>query len=323
MRTTADAFRLVLAAALCMAGTAFAQAWPSKPVRIIGPYAPGGTNDIAARILAERLSQRLGQQFVVENKPGANTRIATEFVAKSAPDGYTLFLCAAPHSTNPGLYEKLPYDTIKDFAPVVHVVTVPLFFLVPAASPAKTVKDLLELARKDPAHANVGSPGNGSAPHLAIELLNSVSGAALAHIPYKGDAPAIQDLLGGRLGASVDPIAPALPHVKAGKLRAISVTSPQRYAQLPEVPTLAEQGFRGAEAFAWFALLAPAGTSADVIAKLNMEVNAALKQPDVVEKLIGLGMTPVGGTPEQLGSFIRTDIDKWTKLIRARNIKPD
>lgn len=314
---------LVATVAIALASTALAQPWPTKPIRIIGPYAPGGTNDIAARILAERLSQRLGQQVVVENKPGANTRIATEFVAKSAPDGYTLFLCAAPHSTNPGLYDKLPYDTVKDFAPVAHIVTVPLFFLVPSASPAKSAKDLIELAKKDAAYANVGSPGNGSAPHLAIELLNSVSGSSLAHIPYKGDAPAIQDLLGGRLGASVDPLAPALPHIKAGKLRAISVTSPQRYTQLPEVPTLAEQGFRGAEAFAWFGLLAPSGTNAEVVAKLNAEVNLALKQPDVVDKLMTLGMTPVGGTPEQLGTFIRADVDKWTKLIRARHIKPD
>lgn len=308
---------------LALAGTAAAQSWPAKPVRIVAPYAAGGTNDIAARILAERMAQRFGQQVVVENKAGANTRIATEFVAKSAPDGYTLFFCAAPHTTNPGLYEKLPYDTVKDFAPVVHAVTVPLFFLVPAASPIRNARDLLDFAKKDPAYANVGSPGNGSAPHLAIELLNSLSGSPLTHIPYKGDAPAIQDLLGGRLGASADPIAPALPHVKAGKLRAISVASPQRYPLLPEVPTLAEQGFKGAEAFAWFALLAPAGTPADIVGRLNAEVNLALKQPEVAEKLASLGMTPVGGTPEQLGAFIRADIDKWTKLIRARNIKPD
>jgi tripartite-type tricarboxylate transporter receptor subunit TctC len=316
--------RIVLAAtALLAAVGATAQGWPSKQLRIIAPYAAGGTNDIAARILAERLAQRLGQQVIVENKPGANTRIATEFVAKSAPDGYTLFFCAAPHSTNPGLYEKLPYDTVKDFAPVVHAVTVPLFFLVPSASPIKNAKDLIELAKKEAAYANVGSPGNGSAPHLAIELLNSVSGSALTHIPYKGDAPAIQDLLGGRLGASVDPIAPALPHIKAGKLRAVSVASPQRYSLLPEVPTLAEQGYRGAEAFAWFGLLAPAGTSSEAIARLNGEVNLALKQPEIADRLIGLGMTPVGGTPEQFGAFIRADIDKWAKLIRARGIKPD
>ena len=314
---------LLAALALSAAGTAVAEAWPSKPVRIVAPYAAGGTNDIAARILAERLSQRLGQQFVVENKAGANTRIATEFVAKSAPDGYTLFFCAAPHSTNPALYGKLPYDTVKDFAPVVHAVSVPLFFLVPSASPVKTARELIDRAKKDPAYANVGSPGNGSAPHLAIELLNSVSGSTLSHIPYKGDAPAIQDLLGGRLAASVDPVAPALPHIKAGKLRAISVASPQRYALLPEVPTLAEQGFRGAEAFAWFGLLAPAGTPADVVAKLNAEANLALKQPEIADKLIGLGMNPVGGTPEQFGAFIRADIDKWTKLIADRNIKPD
>ena len=303
--------------------TAMAQAWPTKPIKIVAPYAAGGTNDIAARILAERLAQRLGQQAIVENKPGANTRIATDFVAKSPPDGYTLFFCAAPHSTNPALYGKLPYDTVKDFAPIAHAVTVPLFFLVPAASPARNVKDLIELGKKDPAYANIGSPGNGSAPHLAIELLNSVAGTNLAHIPYKGDAPALQDLLGGRLGASVDPVAPALPHIKAGKLRAIAIASPQRYSMLPDVQTLAEQGFKGADAFAWFGLLAPTGTPPEVIAKLNGEVNLALKQPEISEKLVGLGMTPVGGTPEQFGAFIRADIEKWGKLIHARGIKPD
>lgn len=316
----------VLAALLVLVlatGTVMAQAWPAKPIKIVAPYAAGGSNDIAARILAERLSQRLGQQAIVENKPGANTRIATDFVAKSAPDGYTLFFCAAPHSTNPALYGKLPYDTVKDFAPIAHAVTVPLFFLVPAASPARSVKELIELGRKDPAYANVGSPGNGSAPHLAIELLNSVAGTTLAHIPYKGDAPALQDLLGGRLGASVDPVAPALPHIKAGKLRAIAIASPQRYPMLPEVQTLAEQGLKGADAFAWFGLLAPTGTPPDVIARLNSEVNLALKQPEISEKLVGLGMTPVGGTPEQFGAFIRADIDKWGKLIHARGIKPD
>lgn len=317
-------FNRVLAALLAFAtGTVMAQAWPSKPIKIIAPYAAGGSNDIAARILAERLSQRLGQQAIVENKPGANTRIATDFVAKSAHDGYTLFFCAAPHSTNPGLYEKLPYDTVRDFAPIAQAVTVPLFLLVPAASPAKNAKELIALAKKDPSYANVGSPGNGSAPHLAIELLNAVAGSNLMHIPYKGDAPAIQDLLGGRLGASVDPVAPALPHIKAGKLRAISVASPQRYPLLPDVPTLAEQGFKGADAFAWFGLLAPTGTPSDVIAKLNSEVNLALKEPEVSEKLVGLGMTPVGGTPEQFGAFIRADIEKWGKLIRARGIKAD
>ncbi len=319
-----NALRGIFAALLVFAAAAVAaQSWPAKPVRIVAPYAAGGSNDIAARILAERLSQRLGQQTIVENKPGANTRIATEFVAKSAPDGYTLFFCAAPHSTNPGLYPKLPYDTVKDFAPVAHAVTVPIFFLVQASSPARNVKELIELGKKDPAFANIGSPGNGSAPHFAIELLNSVAASNLAHIPYKGDAPAIQDLLGGRLGASVDPIAPALAHIRAGKLRAISVASPQRYSLLPDVPTLAEQGFRGADAFAWFGLLAPAGTPADVLARLNSEVNLALKQPEIAEKLASLGMTPVGGTPEQFGTFIRADIDKWTKLIHERGIKPD
>lgn len=309
--------------ASAMALPVLAQSWPAKPVRIVAPYAAGGANDITARILAERLSQRLGQQVVVENKPGANTRIATEFVARSAPDGYTLFFCAAPHTTNPALYGKLPYDTVKDFAPIVHAVNVPVFFIVPAASAAKSAKDLIEIARRDASQGNVGSPGNGSAPHLVIELLNAVAAASLAHIPYKGDAPALQDLLGGRLAASVDPLAPALPLVKAGRLRVIAVASAQRDPLLPEVATLAEQGYPGAEGFAWFGLLAPAGTPAAIVARLNAEANLALKAPDTAEKLAALGITPVGGTPERFAEFIRADLDKWAALIQARNIKPD
>ncbi len=313
---------LVAAGLLCAATLSAGQTWPAKPVRIVTPYAAGGSNDLAARILAERLTQRLGQQTVVENKPGANNRIGTELVAKSAPDGYTLFFCATPHATNPGLY-KLPYDTVNDFAPIVHAVTLPLVILVQATSPAKSVAELMDLARKDAANRNIGSPGNASGPHFVIELLSSVTGVPLQHIPYKGDPPVVQDLLGGRLYASVGSIGPAIPHIKSGKLRALAVTSPQRSSQLPDVPTIAEQGFPNAEAFAWFALLAPAGTPTDVVAKLNSEVNLILKEPDVANRLLGLGMTPVGGSADQLGLFIRTEIDRWTKLSQTRTIKVD
>jgi len=300
-----------------------AQTWPSKPIRIVSPYAPGGTNDVTARFVSQFLQNRLGQPVIVDNKPGANTRIATEFVAKAAPDGYTLYWVAAPFTVNPALYGKLPYDTLKDFIPIAQTVIQPLLFSVPAASPARTVAEYLELARKDPKQATICSPGNGSGPHLAMELLAWSSGAPLVHVPYKGDAPAVNDLIGGQVGACFNALGTPLPHVRSGRLRGLAVVAQERVTQLPEAPTFAQAGFPAVDSFAWFGLMAPAGTPREIVERLNLEVNAALKSAEVLEKFAGIGALAVGGSAADFERFIRADLEKWARVVRERNIKPD
>ncbi len=304
-------------------GSATAQSWPAKPIRLVSPYAAGGTNDVSARIVAERLERALGQRVLVENRPGANTRIATELVVKSAPDGYTLLWTAAPHTTNPALTEKLPYDTVKDLQPIVQGVILPLLFSVPASSPAKSVAEYLDLARKRPDQATVCSPGKGSGPHLAIELLVAASGAPLVHVPYKGDSQAVTDLVGGNVGAGMNGFGTPLPHVKSGRVRPLAVVGKSRMPQLPDVPTFAEAGYPSVDAYAWFGLLAPAGTPKDVVERLNAEVNKILKEPDAVEQLAKIGAVPVGGTPPEFDAFIRKDIERWRKVVKERNIQVD
>lgn len=317
---------LIRTTLVLLAASAFgaqAQTWPAKPVRLVSPYAAGGTNDVTGRIVAEKMQARLGQSIVFENKPGANTRIATEYIAKSAPDGYTLYWVAAPFTVNPALYGKLPYDTLKDFAPVAQTVILPILFSVPASSPAKSVKEYLELAKKDPQQATVCSPGSGSGPHLAMELLAWSGGAPLVHVPYKGDAPAVNDLLGGRVGACMNAVGTPLPHVRSGKVRALAVVAKERLPQIPDVPTFAQAGLPQVDAYAWFGLLAPAGTPKEILDRLNTEVNAALKSPDVIERFTTLGAVPVGGSAADFERFIRADLEKWARVVKERNIKPD
>ena len=305
------------------ASASFAQTWPTKPIRLVSPYTPGGTNDVTARIVGERLAARLGQPVLVENKPGANNRIATEFVAKSAPDGYTLLWVAAPHSINPALYGKLPYDTLKDFAPVVQGVLLPILFSVPASSPAKSVKEYLALAKTDTAAATVCSAGNASAPHIALEQMAGTSGVALTHIPYKGDAPAVTDLLGARVGGCMNAIGTPLPHIEAGKLRGLAVTGSRRMPQLPDVPTFAEAGYPGVDAIAWFGMVAPAGTPKEIVDRLNSEVNQILKLPETIKRFDLIAALPVGGTPEDFDKFIRAELVKWSVIVKQRNIQAD
>ena len=300
-----------------------AQVWPNKSIRIISPFAAGGSNDIATRLIAEKLSLKLKQSVIVENKPGANTRIGSDLIAKSDPDGYNLIMVAAPHTTNPALYGKLPYDTVNDFTPIIQVVRAPLFLMVPATSQYKTVNQLLEASNKQNPGLNVSSPGNGTAPHLAIELFNVTAKTNLNHIPFKGDAPAITEILGNRLDAGIHPIITPLPHIKNGKIRVLAVFGSTRSALLPEVPSLGELGYSNTEVFTWFGLLGPAKLPNEIVRRLNDEINAILAQKEVRDKFLEMGMEVVGGSSDKFSQYIREDLAKWNKLVAQRQIKPD
>ena len=306
-----------------LTGTAYAQDWPSRPIRFVSPFAAGGSNDIATRVIAEKLMPKLGQPIIVENKAGANTRIATEMIARAEPDGYNFLMVAAPHTTNPALYGRLPYDTIADFAPIVQVVRAPLFLIVPANSPLKSVADLLAASARQPSGLNVSSPGNGTAPHLALELFNQVAKSNLNHIPYKGDAPAVTELLGERLDAGIHPIITPLPHIKSGKLRVLAVFGSTRSPLLPEVPSLGELGYPNTGVYTWFGLVGPAGLPTAIVERLNKDINEILAQPDVRQRFAEMGMETVGGSSEQFSKFVREDIQKWKDLVATRNIKPN
>ena len=309
--------------ALTILSEAQAQTWPARTVRIVSPYAPGGTNDVTARIVAERLQVRLGQNVIVENKPGANTNLASEFVARSTADGYTLYWVAAPFTVNPALFTQVPYDALRDFSPIVQTVILPLLLTVPAQSPAKTLAEYLSLVRTQPDLATVCSPGNGSGPHLAIEQLAGLTGAPLMHVPYKGDAPAMNDLLGARIGACMNAFGTPLPHVKSARLRALGVVARERMPQLPEVATFAQLGYAGVDAYAWFGLVAPAGTPSLILERLNQDVNSVLKSNDVQERFASLGAIAVGGSAIEFERYLRNDLEKWARIVKQRHIKPD
>ena len=306
-----------------LSGMAYGQEWPNRSIRFISPFAPGGSNDIATRVIAEKLSPKLQQAIIVENKNGANIRIASEMIAKAEPDGYNFIMVAAPHTTNPALYGQLPYDTVKDFTPIVQTVRAPLFLMVPASSPIKTVSELLAASAKQPAGLNVSSPGNGTAPHLALELFNNLAKANLNHVPYKGDAPAVTDLLGERIDAGIHPIISPLPHVKSGKIRVLAVFGSTRSTLLPDVPSLGELGYPNTEVYTWFGLVGPARLPTKIVDRLNKDVNEILIQPEVKQRFADMGMETVGGSSEQFSKYIRDDIAKWRALVAKRNIKPD
>jgi tripartite-type tricarboxylate transporter receptor subunit TctC len=306
-----------------LSGMAYGQEWPNRSIRFISPFAPGGSNDIATRVIAEKLSPKLQQAIIVENKPGANIRIASEMIAKAEPDGYNFIMVAAPHTTNPALYGQLPYDTIKDFTPIVQTVRAPLFLMVPASSQIKTVSELLTASAKQSAGLNVSSPGNGTAPHLALELFNNLAKANLNHVPYKGDAPAVTDLLGERIDAGIHPIISPLPHVKSGKIRVLAVFGSTRSTLLPDVPSLGELGYPNTEVYTWFGLVGPAKLPTKIVDRLNKDVNEILIQPEVKQRFADMGMETVGGSSEQFSKYIRDDIVKWRALVAKRNIKPD
>ena len=314
---------LLAALAILLAVDAAAQPYPSRPVKIVVPATPGGAIDLIARALADKLTGSLGQPVVVENKPGAANNLGTDFVAKSPPDGYTLVIVASSHATNKWLYKDLPYDPVKDFAPVVYTHVVPLLLAVHPSVPAKNVQELTAWVRANPDKAIYASSGPGSSLHMAAELYMSMTGTKMQHVPYKGSSAAHPDLLAGRTAMIFDTITAIRGHVKAGTLRGIAVTTAKRASSMPELPTIAESGLPGYDAATWGGILAPAGTPKPVVAKLNGASNTALKQEDVRAKLSGAGIEIQGGTPEEFGTVIKTEIEKWGRIVKQAGIQPE
>ena len=322
-RNLAPAFAGVAMIAMLAATPAFAQTYPSKPIRIVVPYPPGGFNDTLGRTLAAKFTESWGQPAVVENKPGGNTLIGSDFVAKSAPDGYTLLVVAFPFSVVPSLFKTMPYDTVKDFAPVILAATSPNLLVVNPQLPVKSVGELVALAKAKPGTLSYASTGNGSSNHISMELFKTLAGVDIVHIPYKGSAPAVTDLLGGQVMLMFDNVPNVLPQVKAGRLRALGTSGAQRSALAPDVPTVAEAGVPGYELMVWFGLVAPAGTPREVVQKLNAEVAKILAMPDVRERFMAQGVEPLGSTPEQFGEHIRAQMAKWSKVVRDAGVKAE
>lgn len=314
---------LVTAASLVASPFALAQGepYPSKTVKIVVGYAAGGATDILARIIAQKLSDSMGQQVIVENRPGANSNIGAEVVAKAPADGYTLYMGSIANTINMSLYPKLGYDVVKDFAPVMLVATVPNILVVHPSVPARNVKELIDLAKSKPGTLNFASSGSGSSIHMSGELFKVMTGVQITHVPYKGSAPAVTDLIGGQVQIMFDNAPSAMPHVKSGKLRALAVTSPRRIAALPDVPTVIESGVAGFDVFSWFALFAPTGTPKDVVAKLNTHANQALGKPDVQARMGDLGAEAVGGTAERLASHVNTEVARWNKVVKEAGVR--
>jgi tripartite-type tricarboxylate transporter receptor subunit TctC len=302
------------------ANHAYAQAWPSRPVRWVVGYAPGGGNDIVARLMGQWFSDRLGQPFVIENKPGAATNIAAEFVVNAAPDGYTLLLVGQPNAINATLYETLPFNFIRDIAPVAGIMTVPNVMVVNPSFPASTVAEFIAYARANPGKVNMASAGNGSAAHLAGELFKSMTGINMVHVPYRGQAPAIADLLSGQVHVLFATSPASMEFIKSGKLRALAVTTSVRAEALPDLPIVADT-VPGYEASAWYGLGAPQKTPAEIIDRMNKETNAGLADAKLKVRLADLGGTLIPGTPADFGRLIAEDTEKWAKVIRSANIR--
>ena len=299
------------------------EAWPSRPVRFILPFPPGGGTDILGRLIAERLSAGLGQPVVTENRGGAGGNVGAEAAARSSPDGYTIVLVAPSLAISPTLYSKINYDPVKDFAPVSLVATVPNVMITQASLPVQNLQEFIAFAKGKPGALNFGSGGAGTSNHLAGELFNIVTGAKLVHIPYKGVNLAMQDVLSGQIHLVVIGIPAAAPHIKAGRLRALAVVTPQRTAALPEVPTTDEAGLKDFEVTTWYGVLAPAGTPRPVIARLNSELVKIIHAPEVKERLAASGTEPRTSTPEEFAAYLKQEIAKWGDVVRKANLKAD
>ncbi len=313
----------VALAAATLCGTAFAQNYPTKPVTIVVPFSPGGATDIMSRLLAERLNKRLGQPVIVENKPGAGTMIASEYVAKAPADGYTLLVAASSLGIAPSLYKKVNYDPVKDFTPISQVASVVHVLVVHPSIPAKNVGELVTWLKANPSKANYGSVGAGTSTHLEAELFNSVAGVKMEHIPYKGSAPALTDMIGGQLQVMFDAYASSGPFIKDGRVRLLAVTTAQRSKSLPDTPTVSESGLPGYEAMPWLGLVAPAGTPAQIVNKLYAELHEVLQEPAVQERFRSLGLDIIGSKPEEFSAFLKKDIVKWAQVIKDSGAKVD
>jgi tripartite-type tricarboxylate transporter receptor subunit TctC len=328
LRLSAAIAAAVLALAAAHAGaqspsTGSGQAYPSKPVRFVVPSSAGGGTDIIARALGQKLSLALGQQFVVENRPGAGQMIGIELVARAPADGYTLLMAASTLAINPIMYKKVSYDPVRDFAPITQAASLPNVLVVHPSMPVKSVAELIALAKREPGKLAYASAGVGTSPHMSVELLKHMAGIDMLHIPYKGTGPGVIDVLAGQVKVMTPNVLTALPHIKSGRLRALAVTSGKRTDALPGVPTIAEAGVPGYESVQWYGVLAPAGTPRDVVQRLYTEIAKALRSGDVRERLAADGAEPVGNTPEEFAAFIRAEIDKWAKVARAAGIQPE
>jgi tripartite-type tricarboxylate transporter receptor subunit TctC len=319
----------MLAVAAAMLGmlaapAAIAQAWPVKPIRIIVPFSPGGSTDVTARIVGQRLTEQVGQSFVIDNRPGAGGNIGADLVAKAPPDGYALLLATTGvMAINQYLYKTLPYDPERDFAPITQIGALPLVLVTTASMPARNVKELIALAKKRPGVLSFASSGVGGATHMTAELFNAASGLNMVHVPYKGSPQAIQDVVAGNVILMFDQVVSSMPQVNAGKMRALAISSAKRFPTLPELPTIAESGVPGFESVSFNGLAAPAGTPREVINRVQSEVARALNAPDMRERMLRDGMEPVASTPEAFAAFIRSERVKWAKVVRELGLKID
>ena len=303
---------------LCLVtSAAMAQAWPAKPIRYVVPFPPAGATDILARFVGDKLSPVFGQQVIIDNRPGAAGNVGTDFVAKSAPDGYTILMATAAQFINETLYTKLPFSLERDFAAVALIAHVPNIMEVHPSVPARTVKEFITLAKSKPGQINYASSGSGTSIHMSAELFKMMTGVDMVHVPYKGSGPALIDLMSGQVSVMFDNLPSSMPYLKSGRLRAIAVTTSGRYPGLPAVPTISESGVRGFEAVAAFGVVAPVATPRNVIMRLNTEINRAIQLPDMRERFAQQGAIPAPGTPEEFGAFIHSEIAKWAKVVKA------
>jgi tripartite-type tricarboxylate transporter receptor subunit TctC len=297
--------------------------YPNRTIRYIVPYPPGAFNDTLARIVSQKLAEAWGVPVVVENRPGGGTLIGSEAVAKAPPDGYTLLGVAFPFGANPSIYKNLPYDTVKDFTPLIFAGQTQNLLVIRPSLPINSLKELIDYAKANPGKVSYGSTGTGSSNHLSMELFKSMTGIDIVHVPYKGSAPMVNDLLGGHIDTAFDNTPNVLPQVNGGKLRALGVSSTTRSALAPNVPTVSEAGVRGYEVTVWFGIVGPAGMRPEIVQKLNAEINTIFKMDDVKRRFVEQGVEPVGGTPSQFADHIRAEIQKWGKVVKDANIQPE